>query len=66
MISKFVNILKKKEKTKYKRSICHSVIVAAVCHVTIMARHHGNSKGKCSKITVALKKTHSGGNARIF
>ncbi len=30
--------------------------MAAVCHVTIMMRRHGNSQGKRSKIMVALKK----------
>ncbi len=41
--------------------LSYSVIVAAVCHVTIMTLRHGNSKGKRSKIMVALKKLTLGG-----
>ncbi len=46
--------------------LSYSVIVSAVCHVTSMARCHGKSKGKRSKITVALKKLTLGGQLEYF
>ncbi len=47
--------MKKKNEIKLIH-LSYSVIVAVVCHVTIMTRRNGNSKGKRSKIMVALKK----------
>ncbi len=53
----FVNINNKKRKNKIKAiHVSYSAIMAAVCHMTSMTRHHGNNNAKQSKITVAWKK----------